>query len=988
MTAAEFLQHIWPASGVFCLATPFQAPGMVRPTFAHKTFTSIAAAAAYVEQARHSLDLYCAIHTLREARVWNPNKTDKRTGTKGSYEVRTHANMAESRAFFLDLDVGEGPQKYASQAEAVRDLQRFCRLTGLPKPTLVSSGGGIHVYWVLTDAYASSLWVTDAAKLKALTLAYQLKADPSRTSDPSSVLRVAGTFNWKHRANPRAVRVLQQGVGPCGTQAFLDTLDDAFVVSGASLGKAPAILPDAPSSDALGSNLTDTFDGPPVSMRALVTACAQVRHVAATRGNVSEPAWYHTLNLVRFVERGDEMVHRISEGHPDYDAAITDAKVEQLRSRGVGPTSCAKLAEVCGAERCTGCAFFERVKSPLVAARFKDPAPAPTVLHTLGLQQVSVTIPSPPEPYTRLKTGSVAFVGKNRDGDDMTTVIYQHDLYPTRRLVNPLAGTEQHGWRVHLPREGVKDFLLDADALYDRRKFASTIANHGVLPGSAMVPYLQDYMIAYIAELQKQADAEAQHTHLGWSEDHAQFILPDKVLLADGTAKPSTLSMGAQRASAYLRKKGDASRQVQLLHFYQHPAYLPNQFFILGSLAAPLFYMTGHHGVILNASGEAGSSKSTSLYTAASFWGQPELYPINGTASGATMRGRNERVTTLANLPVCVDEITHLPVKDAIDLAMGISQPGHRIRLASDGMERAAPDSHKATIMLTTANNSLHTLLSVDNAAGTAGSMRVVELQFRANLVHQKPEADAFGYELRQHFGHLGEVFMHHVVQHRLAIEARVREVMADIDRAAHIQSSERFWSATIAAVLVAAEVAQTLGILPFDPLALRTWALDVQIPFMRGVVIDEYASPMAVLAEYLEHANAGVIVVGKLAGSSTNLSHVIKSPQGQLLAHYDVEEQTMWILKKGFKDYCLRTGANMTKIIHELAQPKLDAAGRTQRIITSSRTRKVLGAGTEYAKAQSWCFALNMTHPDVSGAVTLELAGSATTAPVLRRIG
>lgn len=979
MTVAEFLSAVWPTEGPYVLATPFTPPGATTRVYAHKTFSTIEEAAAYAERWKHRTDLFFAVHSIKEPRVWNPLKLDRKTGEMGAYEVRVQSNMAASRSFFLDLDVAPNhPQKYPSQAAALQALREFCHATQLPKPLVTSSGGGLHVYWCTTDALPSDEWRRHAHALKQLARHHGLKADPARTTDTASVLRVAGTFNLKQPDNPRPVRALTTGrTTPTGV--FTQQVQDAVIRAGVTPVQLPVFQPDPLG---LGSNMEAEYDGPPVTFRALVTACKQMQRLVVARGNVSEPEWYHSINLARFVENGGKYVHKLSEGHPEYSADATDTKVAQLVAKGVKPTSCAKLAEVCGDDACIGCPFAGRVKSPIVAARFKDAAPDPIVVQDVGLTVITTTVPPPPKPYLRMKGGGIAFEGTSKDGDEIHTTIFPHDLYPVRRLVNSASAVEQQVWCVVLPREGSKEFMIDADALYDRRKFVSTIANHGLYPSTGHVPYLQDYMIAYIAELQRLADAESQCNHLGWVNDHSQFILPDKILLEDGTAKPAMLSLGAARATAQVHKKGTLQRQVELLRFYSQPGYLANQFYILGSLAAPIFYATGHHGVVINASGEAGASKSTSLYTAASFWGQPEMYPVNGTNNGATTRGRAERVTTLANLPVCVDEITHLPVRDAVDLAMGITQPGHRIRLDTSGVERSGPGGHKSTIMLTTANNSLHGLLSIDNAAGTAGSMRVVELMFKPPKVHLKTEADAFLLDLKQNYGHIGEAFLSYVIQHRAQVEARVRTIMQEIDTAAEIQASERFWSGAIAAILAAAEIAQQRGLLAFDPTALRQWALTVQIPYMRGVVTEQYATPIGILAEYLEQINGDILVASRMQ-SNANITNVVKAPRGQLLAHYDTEERVMWVLKKGFKDYCVRTGANFLKILDDLYAPTFDETGRSSRILASKHVRKVLGSGTEYAKAQSWCFTINMAHPDVSGVVIPKLVGSKTTTPV-----
>jgi DNA primase len=212
MTAAEFLAAVWPEQGPYVLATPYTPPGSTTRVYAHRTFDTIEAAAQYAEQWKHRTDLYFAVHSIKELKVWNPTKLDRKTGELGAYEVRVQSNMAAAKAFYLDLDVApDHPQKYASQAEALKALKAFCLATHLPKPMVTSSGGGLHVYWRLTDSLESGEWKLRAHVLKQLARHHGLKADPARTSDSASVLRVAGTFNRKVPTAPRPVQVLTPG---------------------------------------------------------------------------------------------------------------------------------------------------------------------------------------------------------------------------------------------------------------------------------------------------------------------------------------------------------------------------------------------------------------------------------------------------------------------------------------------------------------------------------------------------------------------------------------------------------------------------------------------------------------------------------------------------------------------------------------------------------------------------------------------------------
>jgi hypothetical protein len=962
---------VWPSEGIYCLATPFTPPGQSKPVFAQKTFETFDEALKYVSDKQGSNDLFFNIHTLKEHRLWNPNKVDHKTGEKGANEIRSQRNTKAAKCFFFDLDVGEGdPTKYPSQEECILGVRKFCEATDLPRPMLVSSGGGVHVYWPVSEALDSDEWRDHATRLRQLAQHHGLRADPTRTTDTASLLRVVGTFNFKNRDNPRVVKTLVEASGITGTGAFTKLVSDAVIKAGMDLKSAPRL---AQAESLFGSNTDMPYEGPRPAAQAVFTACAQMRRLLEARGKFSEPEWYYSaIGIGRFTENPDRFIHNLSSGHSDYDHATCEAKIEQSAQRQSGPSSCATVAfhSRAGEAPCEGCPFQGKVFGPIQAALYTDSAPAPIVIEDNGEGEPFVfEIPDPPKPFMRMKGGGVSVLAKGADGDESHQTIYQYDLDPKRRLVNPQQGIEQQVWYVELPRNEAKDFTLDADMLYDLRKFAATISNQGIYPEKGHLAHLQEYMVAYISKLQQLVDADAQCNHLGWTDEYERFIMPDKIVASDGTARSAQLSTGAQRASAQVFKKGALERQVELLRFYEHPKYVPNQFYILAGLAAPIFHMTGHHGVIVNASGDAGASKSTSLYTAASFWGQPELYPINGTNNGATVRGRNERVTVLANLPVCVDEITHMPVHDAVDLAMSITQPGHRIRLQSDGVERASLDSYKATIMLATGNNSLHGLLSTNNTAGTAGSMRVVEIKFTSNDVHAKHEADDYLDALKSNFGHVGEAFVSYVVRNREAVKRRVREVMREIDTLANIQPSERFWSATVAAILVAGEIARELGLLNYSVEAIKAWVLEHQLPEMRGVVQDEYSDPLAILADYLEQINNQMIVIDRNVNQGNVTYWAVRKPMGPLFAHYDTHKQLMHVLKKGFKDYCTKIGANSLKVLDDLAGLRDGEA-----IIANKNTKRVLGAGTDFAKAQAWCFTINMGHKDVSGVVDLEV--------------
>jgi hypothetical protein len=126
---------------------------------------------------------------------------------------RKGANVQAVRSFWIDVDTGElkgeDNAPYANKREANRDLARFCSELALPRPTVVTSGYGLHAYWPMDADLTPDEWRETAAALKRACDLWGVKADHSRTSDIASILRVPGTFNRKDQSNPAPVSVVR-----------------------------------------------------------------------------------------------------------------------------------------------------------------------------------------------------------------------------------------------------------------------------------------------------------------------------------------------------------------------------------------------------------------------------------------------------------------------------------------------------------------------------------------------------------------------------------------------------------------------------------------------------------------------------------------------------------------------------------------------------------------------------------------------------------
>lgn len=973
MNMREFLTAVWPDEGPYCIATPYTIPRTETVTYAHHVTETINDAVKFARGKRETTNLFFAIHTLRHAKVWNPAKKNRKTGETGAYEVRTHANMKAARAFFFDLDVGrttDQTTKYATREDALSDLARFLFLTGLPDPLVTSSGGGFHVYWRIADALDSLTWKVTAARLHGLARHCGMRHDPMRTTDQSSVLRIAGTYNLKTDTR-RPVEVLHQGVETANA-AFIkqvkvlaarhNVTDNVAQPRPALTGPHPGVV--------IPNNTRVAYSGKVSTMRELYDACEHVRDYVTARGNVTEPAWYSTIGLIQFVKDGPAYVHRLSRGHTGYSPASTDAKLAQYNANSDGPPTCATMDAKCGGGACARCPVAGRGANPLIITQQvskSSPATAPPTISLAVSQAVpAASLIDPPKPYTRTKKSTI-IVTKWKDNPSGSgpkvsedTVIVPYDMFPIaafkRTKIEPAFST----WVVGLPHEGQMIFDITAKGVIDQRQLAAELADHGVHIDPRNLPEVRNFMVAYIRALQETQRSNQQFDHLGWTQDRSKFVLPKKVLSTDGTEQPAVLSAIAKPAEQWIKQRGNIAAQVQAMKFYASDEYFPSQFAVLCSLASVLFCYTDLGGVIVSLYGDSGGSKSSTLYAGASLWGPPTQYVLDATQDGSTVNARNDQVTTLANLPVFHDEMTTMTPETAKDFALHISQFREKTRMKSDATIRPSRSEDKSLIAVVSTNMSLYQMLSINNTAGVAGSMRVFEIMMPLVDRTQKPQADAFISAINENCGWIGETFLRGIITSMPAVAQAVRNFRAKFDLKYNIAGSERFWSAVIAAVVIAGRIAVRSGLLAFDMTKLLDWIVNVQLPHMRGIITEEVdqSEPIGVIANYLEHINGDIIRVSHKSAVG-NTAFAEHTPLRELKAHLEIEAGMIYVRKDAFRSWCIRDSRNPLSVLNALV---------AQKIVTRPNVKYVLGRGTPLAKARTTCFAIDITDSRMSG--------------------
>lgn len=936
MNAVEFLRTVWPVKGPFCIARgPFVMADTGRPYFKHAGFETREEAAAF--STRHAMqdNLFFATHALKGfvEETGKDGKTYKRA-------KRTHANMRGAVVFHGDLDCG--PDKpYANKTVAGADLARFIAVTGLPWPLVVCSGKGLHIYWLLEDEIESQQWRVYAETIKALAAHHELHLDPAATADMARILRVVGTFNRKDPSNPIKVKVLP---GP-GGQPARKTPNATFL---ALLATAAQVLPDQDVAETVRMAPSE-LPKPSDLGKVCPTFVRMVKEAPTARGVV----WMNTNLLSLHTTGGAAMAHKLASQHPDYKRDETQGKLDRLLDRKMGPPTCGTLQGLYPDDSpCLKCPNFGRPKSsPVVFAR------------RLPSDDLPEDLPPPQQPYARTKRG-IEFLPPINPATGLqppAQVICPFDLYPTQVVDEAWAETKGVSWTAVLPLRGRVEFRLPADIYTDETTLISLLAHKGVTVDKAKAKHLGGYVSHYIRLLQAHRAEQVQHESVGWTPPRDEFIWGALALTATGE-KPAVLSPMLANVAAHLHAKGTLAGQIRALQFYDHVAYIRQRFMILVSLGAPLLYMTDHFGVIVNLSGPSGASKTTCLHAAAGIWGRGEKLTIGGTDDDATANGRAGRVRIMANLPVCVDEITLMPADQLKRMAMSVTQAtSDKIRHKRDGTERHIPDTAKSTVMLCTSNNSAHALMAMNNQAGNAGSYRVMEITCPRLSVHTKTEADDFVRQLRANYGWLGPAFIRYVMQNMDAVRAMVVKAQAEVDKRGAVTQEERFWAAAIVVAVVAARICRKLDLLSWDAEELLAWACEVYLPMTRRVVHDSYADPIDVLHHYIESVANNMLVVeqtndgmgrGKLIWVAT------RKPQGALKARLETSTGALYLAPQPLRDYC-----DQRKLVYDTVVAELVG----KRVLAKERM-KLSRNIADYESGLVWNLRVDLTHELMAG--------------------
>ena len=818
-----------------------------------------------------------------------------------SDEGRTVANAKELNSFFIDIDCGAN-KAYADQTEGIQALQKFLASTDFTKPTVVvNSGRGLHAYWVLEQPITREEWKPIAERFKALCQEHKFEADPAVTADVARILRIPETLNFKDPDNPLPTKVLKAGKR-VSLSAFSEKLPVIDLLD--IPGKKPFTRQMDPMTLALMGNYQSKFKT--ILIKSINgEGCEQIANAFRNQDLLEEPLWRAALSIANACVDGSVGIHKISEQHPEYSANRTIKKANETK----GPYTCATFKTL-NPSACEGCTL--KVTSPIQIGReiveAAEEDNVVTQVEEVTKEEITYNIPTYPFPYFRGKVGGVYRRADPNKEDDKDELIYPYDMYVVKRIHDPDDG-ETLLLRLHLPKDGVREFILPLTSALSKEKFINAVAQQGVAILGKRQDLLMSYVTRWVEELQAMGKSEIARKQFGWLEDNSAFIIGDREICADGRVLYSPPTSVTVPIIPAMKSRGDFHTWRDIINAYGRPNMEQRAFALFMGFGGPLMKFVGEgmlDGFLLNlVSQKGGSGKTTLLHAINSIYGSPKPLLLS---YKDTHNHRMQRMGTMQSLTPTIDELTNLEPKAMSSLVYDITSGKGKNRMsAKANVERTNVTTWQIPVV-SSSNRRVKDALLTTKSFPEPELLRILEDEILPDPDNDPTWSKAHFGRLMSNYGHAIDPFIKYVATNLPTVIELLGRVNRKLDRAANITNTERFWSAGIAIDLTGGIIAHNLGLhnIPIEPVFQHAINL---VNNTRSKNNEEFSHVADYLGGFLQRHYQDILVINGKTHSRTGLEQApIREPRGKVVVRYEPDTKLLFVVNKEWRDDCAKS--------------------------------------------------------------------------------
>lgn len=925
MDTLSFLQRVLPSAG-FYVTLVINPDGRRQGFF--RTVEELAKAVTGLDQ--RGDNTYFAVSAFAE-------KTN-----------RKQENVRATKVFALDVDCGDG-KPFPSWKQGLVALGKFVQTMHLPKPMIVHSGNGLHVYWVLQDELAPEQWKPVAEALKVAAKQHDFQIDPAVPADNARVLRPVGTTNPKSGTK---VHLLLDA--PPTTIEHMVSCLSAYM-------QAP-VLPRSTTNSALSQALQVHQEFPEANPVVVATKCQQVGWATKHQGDVQEPFWYALMGIAAHCQDEQATALSWSENHPDFNPATTVRKLAQWKQSTTGPTTCKKFEEL-RPEGCKGCKFKDKVGTPArLGIQYIEIAPAST-----APDPVANDIPMP-RPFKRTADGIKMTV------DETDIDVCKFDIYPVSYGRDESLGYETVRFHWNRQHMGWQELVMRQALLTEgHRDFATVIADQGIiLHNRNQTGYFQLMLRSYMDELRQKRAMTNLYATMGWKENFSQFVIGDTILRrnADGSVSEESISLasGSARLGHELwSTAGSKDAWVNFTSLIQKADLRAHMFALSVGLSGPLYAFTGLKGLTVSLYGPTGGGKSLAQMWIQSIYGNPEKLHF---AAKFTQNSLFGRMGLYSHMPMTIDEVTMMDDKEVGDFAYWVSQGRDKARMNRNAEERDAKTWALPVVVST--NKSMNSKLVASGLDTDAQLARILEVNVPpSKLFTRDSTAGRKVYEfITANYGHVGREFLKRLLElGEAGVRAAIAQATEDFRHKykADFAGEERYWEQAIILADLAAKLASDWGLIAFDHKLGIDWVLS-QVGAIRRAVSEFKVDAFDLLTEYLNE-NADATLTVTQTGSNKPLVDFSRVPRGELRVRFELHRRTSGDMfsngvvlmdRTHFRRWLAQRGADYKAFLGELQDENCVATPRSN--------KAYLGKDSPIKLGQSYVIGVNLTHPRLQG--------------------
>jgi len=803
-----------------------------------------------------------------------------------------------ARSFFLDLDVGQDPRKYPDKDAALSALNAFTATGLLPPPVVVDSGTGIHAYWLFNEDVPTREWRVYAEKFKTFCSG-KLLIDPVVTADAARIMRCPDTLNYKTEP-PSPSRFLTTQFWTYDFEMFVEFLGAEDVAPDPK--SLFATIPKGLSKDIGDLDEEDPYeaDFEELAQKSVDDegGCAQVKHMLFNGDTLSEPLWRAQLSIVRYCLNWETNIHEVSNTHPKYTAAETEAKAAALlNERGrVKVYTCATIEDL-NPGGCNGCPYRGKIGNPThIVRRLRQPTSPPqdAVRSNENPETIPVytTYPQELAPFKRGPNGGVWYTPpakKDKEGNwipQRDIELWKYDLYPIKRMYDPDSG-DCFLMRHIMPHDGIRDFLLPSSAVYASDKFKEKVTGAGVWFNPDLAPLLVKYVVKWGEVLVGYKQAEQTRRQMGWTEDYNGFVIGDREYRRDGTVVKTAANSMVIRVASLMQQVGEYTEWQEAAQKLNRPGYEMHAFTMFCGFGSPILRYTPYKGVTVGLIGRTGAAKSGALYAAASMWGEPYGLCLSGAKKGATENALIQWMMGLKNIVFGLDEASNYESKDISDLLYRATQGKNKMRMSASDNSVRPIELMSALITILTSNQSMTDKMLQDKGNPDGELARYIEFQITKPSTMGNAEGIEIFDTFRNNYGWTGPVYVQYLfkVGDEYIIE-KINKWKVRFANDVGGATDYRFLEGLVSVAFAGAELAAEAKIASYD--LERIYAVVMRQIISISADNKTKADFEALLGEFQrEHVNNTILIRD---------GGVVREPKGNLMARVEMDDRMYYV--------------------------------------------------------------------------------------------